>query len=463
MQATTVQTRLWWTEVTRGAITLVFGLLYLVLHTLFYILMYTLGIYLLCDGVLDLYHAFAGKGVPSRHAYVYLSGVASIGLGLLSLFLPLATLFLLVILIAVRLIMRGVQVIGEVLRSQKQGRRSRWCYALLLIGGGGLLLVPPLTELMTGLLVFFVGIYAFCDGLYLLGRGLRLCLAPTSFSSMLKRASIQQLDIPPTLPATTRRAIIFVRRSGAAGLGHIGWAFEWKNGWFNVGSIENYHSYAFAPAERADFWTAHTTDPLASVRHCSQESYDEYKLFHVVHPRPKAAWRVVVWISHLPYRVIRRNCVDAAYDILRTYGLKNLPDPATAYAPNDWYDSLPGPSYALAINPTIPVHIHRQSKRPLTTTEICLTIPPARTGTMPLWRRTYLRGLTELHLAWMKIVSDVQMTTGALGMFLKGHWPKRQAERISCPVDLLVDYQREPCSIDGQGELSHCLVEEAAG
>ena len=60
--------------------------------------------------------------------------------------------------------------------------------------------------------------------------------------------------------------------------------------------------------------------------------------------RPKDAWRVVIWESREPYHVIRHNCNDVAYDIVRTFGVNELLDPAEEYIPNDWYDALPGKS-----------------------------------------------------------------------------------------------------------------------
>ncbi len=46
------------------------------------------------------------------------------------------------------------------------------------------------------------------------------------------------------------------------GLGHIAWGFEWMNGWFNVGSVENLKSKPFAHSEEMDF----ARSPLRSRR-----------------------------------------------------------------------------------------------------------------------------------------------------------------------------------------------------
>src|SRR6266566_4333268 len=53
-------TRLWWMEVVRGAVNIIFGII-LLTHTNFTlrILIYTLGIYLIIDGTLDIFKFFA--------------------------------------------------------------------------------------------------------------------------------------------------------------------------------------------------------------------------------------------------------------------------------------------------------------------------------------------------------------------------------------------------------------------
>ncbi len=88
------------------------------------------------------------------------------------------------------------------------------------------------------LIVLFVSSYALVDGLYLVVRGLLLRLKPAVFVAPEGKAGSPP-DLRADLPPTSRRAIIFVRYAGAHGLGHVGWAFEWNNGWFNVGALEN--------------------------------------------------------------------------------------------------------------------------------------------------------------------------------------------------------------------------------
>ena len=165
-------------------------------------------------------------------------------------------------------------------------------------------------------------------------------------------------------------------------MGHIGWAFEWHNGWFHAGSVENPAGKISARPQDMGFWAAHTLEPVALMRRQSHP-YDAYKLFSVVLPRPKDAWRVVIWESREPYHVIHHNCDDVAYEILRTYGVTSLLDPAQESIPNDWYDALPGRNYTIADCPVIPVHLHHISQSELASREILLTIPQEIKGTAP--------------------------------------------------------------------------------
>jgi len=409
-----ILTRFWWTESLRGIVSLAFGALYFALYNFRFAIVYLLGAYLVLDGCIDLYRAIANNRVPHHHLHIYLGGIVSIGIGVLCFLIPAVTLIGLGILFALRIIERGFQVCGEARRSQRSHVGLRWLYGILLMLIGLVLLWPPVLVAFGRLLILFIGVYALWDGCYMLGRGLRLRHTASRGALATPAQQAARLDIPADLPPTTRRALIFVRRSGASGLGHVGWAFEWRNGWFNVGAVENRSGRTFSKAEATDFWTAHTTDPVATMQSVGGQ-YGEYKVLYVTQPHPKAAWRTVVWVSQRPYAVLRRNCVDATYDVLRTYGITNLPDPATEYAPNDWYDSLATPSYAIATYPLIPLHLHKASRRPLATREIVLTIPARIIGTIPAWRERGLRGLTEITLAWDKMLDDVKSSVTSVG------------------------------------------------
>src|SRR5712692_2487076 len=97
-------TRLWWMEVLRGAVNIIFGLI-LITHTNFTlrILIYTLGFYLLIDGTLDIFKIATGKRATQRKFTNYLFGIISILLGLIRFISPFVTIVFIVAVIAVRI------------------------------------------------------------------------------------------------------------------------------------------------------------------------------------------------------------------------------------------------------------------------------------------------------------------------------------------------------------------------
>ena len=408
------QTRLWWMEVTRGVITITFGLLFIFIDVRFFI--YILGIYLIFDGTLDVYKVATGKRASKRKVLSPLGSASSIVLGLISLVYHVLTIFLLLIIIAVRIIISSVRAMIEAWRSRSPYAGVIWLYGGLLgLSGLILCLFPVQTLFFTRIFLRnFIIVYALCDGCYLLVRGLLLRFAPAVYTRSTSQAPESLLKVPDDLPPTTRRAMVFIRRMGATGLGHIAWAFEWYNGWFNAGSVENATNKPYAMPEEMGFWAMHTLDPIATMQKRSS-TYNEYKLFYVSQPRPKEAWRTVVWESRQPYVVLRHNCNDVAYDVLRAYGTTELLDPAQEHVPNDWYDALPGRSYTIAEHPVIPVQLHKMSQRELATREILLTIPPRIKGSPPPWRVRGWRAWEELTLGWDKMLKDVRTLFISMG------------------------------------------------
>jgi uncharacterized membrane protein HdeD (DUF308 family) len=413
-------TRLWWMEVIRGAANIIFALFLLFFtHFTLRFLVFALGTYLVIDGVLDIYKVVSSKHGIKRKFTNYLVGVLSIGLGLISFVDPITTIFFIVAIIAVRIIFRGVKVIIDARRSHHKYEGLTWFFGILLVLFGlAFFITEEFRALALSLVVIFIVVYAFCDGCYLLVRGLFLRFKP---SVVLERKfAIPEgiPDLPAQLPPTTRRAVVFVRRIGANGLGHIGWAFEWNNGWFNTGSVENQEGKPFVKPEEMGFWTEHTLDPIGAMQK-QVITYDEYKVYYVTQPHPKDAWKTVIWESRQPYSVLRHNCNDVAYDILRAYGATELFDPVEGLVPNDWYDAQPGPSYIIEKIPTIPIHLHLMSKRELVLKEIVLTIPPQVQGTPPPWRVSGWRAWYELNYTLDKMIRDVRTLFASMGTFVK--------------------------------------------
>lgn len=412
-------TRLWWMEVIRGVINIIFGII-LFTHTNFTlrILIYALGIYLIIDGALDILKIATGKRATQRKFTNYLFGIISILLGLISFVSPVVTIIFIGAVIAVRIIIRGVKVIIDARRSRRKYEGLTWLFGILLMLFGLAIFLEDNTRYFTFLLfILFIVLYAVCDGIYLVVRGLLLRFAP-SFVIAKKFAIPEDIpDLPTDLPPTTRRAIVFVRHPGANGLGHIGWAFEWNNGWFNAGSVENQAGKPFVKAQDMGFWSVHTLDPIGAMQK-QAITYDEYKVYFVTQPRPKDAWKIVIWESRQPYSVLRHNCNDVAYDILRAYGVIELLDPVEGLIPNDWYDAQSGPSYIIQETPRIPIHLHLMSKRELARKEIMLTIPTHIQGTPPSWRVNGWRAWYELNYTLDKMIKDVRTLFVSMGKLI---------------------------------------------
>lgn len=396
--------RLWWMELTRGLLACALGLLFLAARSFApRLFMYSLGAYLVFDALLELFDAYRRKRHARLSALDWAAGAIALFAGLFMLAFPGVTLYAVAGLIAVRLLIKG-------LSQARAARHAGGSYALLLWASCGLFVLTGLfllllPRLAITALVVFLGGYMLAAGLFLLLRGLSLRFR----SSGLPHSTEHSPHAPPSLrddPSTsTRRAVVFVRRSAADGLGHIGWGFEWMNGWFNVGSVENLKSKPFAEPEEMGFWCAHTLGPVATMQE-REYPYDEYKLFFVNQPHPKEAWKTVIWESREPYSVVHHNCCDVAYEILRAYGCAELLDPAKEYVPNDWYDALPGPSYAIETYPAIAVSLHIHSQRPLARREIELSIPAHVKG-FPPRKPPGFRPWEELSLMWEMVIGHL--------------------------------------------------------
>jgi len=398
--------RLWWMELARGIITFVSGCLFLTATSFApRLFIYSLGSYLVIDGLLDLYGVRKSKDASQRKPLEYAGGAASLLSGLFSFVLPTLALLLLAALIAVRLLLTSFSQMRTARRARGRSIALLWAYSALLALLGLFLLLFPLLAMT--LLMVFLGSYMLVAGLVLLLRGITLRFTssrpPASLPLPLQAAPGLSEDLPPS----TRRAIVFIRRSAADGLGHIAWGFEWLNGWFNVGAVENLKQKLFANPVDMDFWSTHTLDPTATIQQRAYP-YDEYKLFFVPEPHPKDAWNTVIWESRQPYSFVHHNCCDMAYEILCAYGCTELLDPAKEFVPNDWYDALPSRSYAIAASPAIPIRLHRQSRHQIATREIALVIPSHLKGSPPPWRKPRWRAWEELTLVWEMMIGHVR-------------------------------------------------------
>jgi uncharacterized membrane protein HdeD (DUF308 family) len=228
--------RLWWLELARGVVTFAFGLLFLSARSLApRLFIYSLGVYLVIDGLLELSDVRRRKGISQLRPLEYVGGAMSLLTGLLSLMFPTVTLYLLVGIIAVRLVSKGLSEMRIARRARGPSIFLPWAYSGFFVLLSLFLFMLPLLAIT--LLVVFLGGYMLVAGLFLVLRGLSLRFRSRSLPASLSRPPQAPPGLNDDLPPSTRRAVVFVRRAAADGLGHIAWGFEWMNGWFAVAVV----------------------------------------------------------------------------------------------------------------------------------------------------------------------------------------------------------------------------------
>ncbi|HWB49728.1 MAG TPA: hypothetical protein VG651_11505 [Stellaceae bacterium] len=180
------------------------------------------------------------------------------------------------------------------------------------------------------------------------------------------------------------KAAVFVRRSGAFGLGHTGWMFQHADATFNDGSVENGSGEPVVPPGKTDFWSETVADPGPPMR---RHGYDEFKLLEVDPAAPLEAEATVAWVAQQPYLVLGRNCMDDTYDVLRSFGAKGLPLPVFRLAPNFWYDTIDAVSHPIAQAgpPLLGAAAPVMPARPAAPAPAAAVRPPWRTAGTPEW------------------------------------------------------------------------------
>ncbi len=185
------------------------------------------------------------------------------------------------------------------------------------------------------------------------------------------------------------QAVVFVRRKAAYGIGHVGWAFSVEKNLFNTGAVENHSGSLYTLAAHMGFWMRRTHDPIKLMR---KRHYDEFKVIEVAHAQPALAKGVAQWVSRQDYEAIGRNCMDDTYDVLRAFGVPDLPPPATHWEPNYWFDAIVGNHFLIkAKGVVLQVDPHQPTPQgPLFRDGTSLHLPfhPPPTPIKPAWRKS---------------------------------------------------------------------------
>jgi uncharacterized membrane protein HdeD (DUF308 family) len=157
----TILSRNWWLLLLRGLAAIAFGILTWVQPGLsLAALVLLFGAYSLADGILDTWHAIAGRKEHEHWWVLLLAGLVGIGVGIITLTTPALTAVALLFYIAIWAIARGVLEIVAAIRLRKE-IEGEW---LLILGGiasvafGTLLMARPGVGILT--LLWLIAAYA---------------------------------------------------------------------------------------------------------------------------------------------------------------------------------------------------------------------------------------------------------------------------------------------------------------
>ena len=166
----------WWALLLRGVLAVLFGIIALVLPGIALLTLVILfGAYTLGDGVMLLISAFRERriGQPARE-WLAVGGVLGILIGLVTLFVPAITAIALLYMIAAWAFLTGIVAIVTAirLRQEIQGEWILGLTGLLSIGLGVLLALFPGPGALA--VVAWIGVYAIVFGVLLAALGIKL-------------------------------------------------------------------------------------------------------------------------------------------------------------------------------------------------------------------------------------------------------------------------------------------------
>jgi len=162
----TILSRNWWVMLLRGLIAIGFGVLTLVQPTIsLAALVLVFGIYVMADGILEVWHGIAGRREYEDWWILLLGGLAGIGIGILTLVAPGVTTLVLMLYIAVWAVVRGILEIVMAIRLRREIAGEGWVIlgGILSVAFGVLLMAQPGASAIT--LVWVIGVYAVIFGL----------------------------------------------------------------------------------------------------------------------------------------------------------------------------------------------------------------------------------------------------------------------------------------------------------
>jgi len=174
----------WWLLLLRGIAAIVFGVLAFIwpgLTLLTFVILY--GVFAIIDGVLALAAVFGRTGPDVPKWWLVLTGILDIGAGLIALFWPGITAFVLIIFIGAWATVRGIMEIIAAIQLRKE-IEGEWLLVLAgvlsVLFGLGVLIYPGAGAVA---LAWLIGIYAIAIGVVMIMLAIRLRKHHTALSA----------------------------------------------------------------------------------------------------------------------------------------------------------------------------------------------------------------------------------------------------------------------------------------
>ncbi|MEW6269011.1 MAG: HdeD family acid-resistance protein [Thermodesulfobacteriota bacterium] len=167
--------RYWWALVLRGVAGIVFGVLaFLWPGITLEVLILFFGAYMLVDGVFTVISAIGGRAHTPHWGWLLLEGLLGIAIGIFTFVAPVVTAFALLMYIAAWALVTGVIEIIAAIRLRREIEGELWLglSGVLSIGFGILLVIFPLAGALS--IVWLLGIYAIAFGIVLVILGFRV-------------------------------------------------------------------------------------------------------------------------------------------------------------------------------------------------------------------------------------------------------------------------------------------------
>ena len=290
----------WIFDLVRGVLSLLLGLgAFIWRDHIVVILSLGIGLYLIVDGAMDIVTSYRAARAREGGQTHFLIGLFSVTVGVAAIFLQSVLFLLAFIYIGIRTLIHGLTDLWHWFSARRdqsdpdaEVKRNLWLPGLarVLVGVAVLVAAYPLFKVFA----FYLAAYFVIDGIIFLVNAANkaglIHIGRVSTPAEMAAAATATSSVGDlTTEGKGLRAVVAVRRNGAMGMGHVGWAFEWPTGWFNAGSVENRIGGAYEPPGKTDFWSVHTQTPLASLFEFGP-TYDEFKVFNV--PAPQAERRL---------------------------------------------------------------------------------------------------------------------------------------------------------------------------